>query len=138
MMVVEKKDELEEYRMKAAEMGLPLSVDEKEFLQVVNRSEELYINIKKELLEFLELSDYYDAAEILQSLGENQFLEERAVCNFIIIIIMAIINRLFCLKQVSIFMHWRLLLINLEMWQWQRHIARRFIILERMMIFSCI
>lgn len=138
MMVVEKKDELEEYRMKAAEMGLPLSVDEKEFLQVVNRSEELYINIKKELLEFLELSDYYDAAEILQSLGENQFLEERAVCNFIIIIIMAIINRLFCLKQVSIFMHWRLLLINLEMWQWQRHIARRFTILERMMIFSCI
>lgn len=137
-MVVEKKDELEEYRMKAAEMGLPLSVDEKEFLQVVNRSEELYINIKKELLEFLELSDYYDAAEILQSLGENQFLEERAVCNFIIIIIMAIINRLFCLKQVSISMHWRLLLINLEMWQWQRHIARRFTILERMMIFSCI
>lgn len=138
MMVVEKKDELEEYRMKAAEMGLPLSVDEKEFLQVVNRSEELYINIKKELLEFLELSDYYDAAEILQSLGENQFLEERAVCNFIIIIIMAIINRSFCLKQVSISMHWRLLLINLEMWQWQRHIARRFTILERMMIFSCI
>ena len=83
-MVVEKKDELEEHRMKAAEMGLPLSIDEKEFLQVVNRSEELYINIKKELLEFLELSDYYDAAEILQSLGENQFLEERAVSYVII------------------------------------------------------
>ena len=46
---------------------------------LVAQREELLVRSKKELLEFLELSDQYDASEILQKLEENDFLEERAV-----------------------------------------------------------
>lgn len=46
---------------------------------LVAQREELLVRSKKELLEFLELSDQYDASEILQKLEGNDFLEERAV-----------------------------------------------------------
>ena len=46
---------------------------------LVAQREELLVRSKKELLEFLELSDEYDASEILQKLEGNDFLEERAV-----------------------------------------------------------
>ena len=45
---------------------------------LVAQREELLVR-SKELLEFLELSDQYDASEILQKLEGNDFLEERAV-----------------------------------------------------------
>ena len=46
---------------------------------LVAQREELLVRSKKELLEFLELSDQYDASEILQKLEGTDFLEERAV-----------------------------------------------------------
>ena len=46
---------------------------------LVAQREELLVRSKKELLEFLELSDQYDASEILQKLEGNDFLAERAV-----------------------------------------------------------
>ena len=46
---------------------------------MIAQRRELLLRSKKELLEFLELSDWYDATEILQKLNENEFLEERAV-----------------------------------------------------------
>lgn len=46
---------------------------------LLSQREELLLRSKRELLEFLEISDFYDAAGILQQLGDKQFLEERAV-----------------------------------------------------------
>ena len=47
---------------------------------LISQRRELLLRSKKELLEFLELSDCYDATDILQKLDANEFLEERAVC----------------------------------------------------------
>ena len=46
---------------------------------LLSQREELLLRCKKEFLEFLEISNYYDAAGILQKLENTQFLEERAV-----------------------------------------------------------
>lgn len=48
-------------------------------LFLISQREELLLRSKKELLEFLEISDHYDAAGILQKLNDTKFLEERAV-----------------------------------------------------------
>ena len=57
---------------------------------ILSQREELLLRCKKEFLEFLEISNYYDAAGILQKLENTQFLEERAVWSMI-----EILNRLF-------------------------------------------
>ena len=57
---------------------------------LLSQREELLLRCKKEFLEFLEISNYYDAAGILQKLENTQFLEERAVWSMI-----EILNRLF-------------------------------------------
>lgn len=57
---------------------------------MLSQREELLLRCKKEFLEFLEISNYYDAAGILQKLENTQFLEERAVWSMI-----EILNRLF-------------------------------------------
>lgn len=48
-------------------------------LVLLSQREELLLRCKKELLEFLEISDFYDASGILQKLNDTRFLEERAV-----------------------------------------------------------
>ena len=60
---------------------------------LLSQREELLLRCKKEFLEFLEISNYYDAAGILQKLENTQFLEERAVWNSI-----DFLNRLFYLN----------------------------------------
>lgn len=46
---------------------------------MITQREELLLRSKKELLEFLELSDQYDITLILEKLSGNEFLEEQAV-----------------------------------------------------------
>lgn len=46
---------------------------------MITQREELLLRSKKELLEFLELSDQYDSTLILEKLSGNEFLEEQAV-----------------------------------------------------------
>ena len=41
---------------------------------LISQRRELLLRSKKELLEFLELSDCYDATDILQKLDTNEFL----------------------------------------------------------------
>lgn len=66
-------------------------------LVLLSQREELLLRCKKELLEFLEISDFYDASGILQKLNDTRFLEERAV------VFPAIINhRLSCPSWASI------------------------------------
>lgn len=67
-------------------------------LVLLSQREELLLRCKKELLEFLEISDFYDAAGILQKLDGTHFLEERAVFSISAVIII----RLSCPSWVSI------------------------------------
>lgn len=46
---------------------------------MITQREELLLRSKKELLEFLELSDQYDKSLILEQLSGKEFLEEQAV-----------------------------------------------------------
>ncbi|KAK8822896.1 hypothetical protein WA556_001787, partial [Blastocystis sp. ATCC 50177/Nand II] len=46
---------------------------------MITQREELLLRSKKELLEFLELSDQYDITLILEKLSGNEFLEEQAI-----------------------------------------------------------
>ena len=46
---------------------------------MLHQRNEILFRSKTELLEFLELSNSYDAAELLRSFPENSFLEEKAV-----------------------------------------------------------
>ena len=48
--------------------------------QLLKQRNQLLIRCKQELLQFLETSNYYNSAEILQNLNHSEFLEERAVC----------------------------------------------------------
>ena len=48
--------------------------------QLLKQRSQLYIHCKDELCQFLETSSYYNTAEILQTLNNSEFLEERAVC----------------------------------------------------------
>lgn len=63
------------------ELNADFSTAEDGISLLISQRKELLLRCKKELLEFLELSDSYDTADILQKLDENQFLEERAVCD---------------------------------------------------------
>lgn len=64
---------------KTAEMGADLNVAESGLQNLLHQRNEILFRSKTELLEFLELSNSYDAAELLRSFPENSFLEEKAV-----------------------------------------------------------
>ena len=73
ILFIEKVNQLEqqdEHELQSMKDGLYL---------LLSQREELLLRCKKEFLEFLEISNYYDAAGILQKLENTQFLEERAV-----------------------------------------------------------
>ena len=65
--------------MEAADMGIDLSEEENGLQLMSIQNQEQLLHLKIELLEFLECSDYYNAAEILQVLEGDTFLEEQAV-----------------------------------------------------------
>lgn len=75
---VEKIQSLQE-QAKTAEMGADLNVAESGLQNLLHQRNEILFRSKTELLEFLELSNSYDAAELLRSFPENSFLEEKAV-----------------------------------------------------------
>ncbi|KNB45262.1 hypothetical protein JH06_1061 [Blastocystis sp. subtype 4] len=70
-----KKQEVETERERNAEFASA----EDGLALLISQRRELLLRSKKELLEFLELSDCYDATDILQKLDTNEFLEERAI-----------------------------------------------------------
>ena len=100
---------------------------------LISQRRELLLRSKKELLEFLELSDCYDATDILQKLDTNEFLEERAVCfcdSFSI--------RSYFLSLVSISMHWKSSLIKWGMLIWLKPTVRRYSYQGRIPTYFCI
>lgn len=70
--------ELQE-QQKNAEVGSDLTVAEAGLQSLLLQRKEMLVRSKTELLEFLELSNYYNASELLRALPENSFLEEKAV-----------------------------------------------------------
>ena len=60
-------------------MGIDYSEEENGLRLMSVQYQEQLLHLKKELLEFLECSDYYNAAEILQSVEGDSFLQEQAV-----------------------------------------------------------
>ena len=64
---------------KSAEVGSDLTVAETGLQNLLLQRKEMLVRSKTELLEFLELSNYYNASELLRSLPDDSFLEEKAV-----------------------------------------------------------
>ena len=64
---------------KSAEVGSDLTVAEAGLQSLLLQRKEMLVRSKTELLEFLELSNYYNASELLRSLPDDSFLEEKAV-----------------------------------------------------------
>ena len=82
--------------MEAAEMGIDFSEEENGLQLMSAQNQEQLLHLKIELLEFLECSDFYNAAEILQTLEGETFLEEQAVCFIIFTTFTIFTIRLFC------------------------------------------
>ena len=64
---------------KSAEVGSDLTVAEAGLQSLLLQRKEMLVRSKTELLEFLELSNYYNASELLRSLPDDSFLEEKAI-----------------------------------------------------------
>lgn len=74
----EKIQSLQEQQI-TAEIGADLGVAESGLQTLLHQRNEILFRSKTELLEFLELSNSYDAAELLRSFPADSFLEEKAV-----------------------------------------------------------
>lgn len=77
--MLDKLQEINGKKMEATEMGIDFSEEENGLQLMSAQNQEQLLHLKIELLEFLECSDYYNAAEILQTLEGETFLEEQAV-----------------------------------------------------------
>ncbi|CBK23178.2 uncharacterized protein [Blastocystis hominis] len=74
----EKIQSLQEQQI-TAEIGADLGVAESGLQTLLHQRNEILFRSKTELLEFLELSNSYDAAELLRSFPADSFLEEKAI-----------------------------------------------------------